>query len=67
MVALSAAQAQELPSVTGEQHDHEPVDLTRIEVRASPLPGTAEDLARPVEVLTGARLDEAKANSLGET
>ena len=32
-----------------------------------PAAGTAEDLARPVEVLAGERLDEAKANSLGET
>ena len=47
---------------------HEPPkDLATIEVHATPLSGTAEDLARPVEVLSGERLDEAKANSLGET
>ncbi len=46
---------------------HKPVDLNTVEVHANPLTGTAEDLARPVEVLTGERLDEAKANSLGET
>ena len=34
-------------------------------VRANPLARTAEDLARPVEVLAGERLDEAKASSLG--
>ncbi|MCW5580333.1 MAG: TonB-dependent receptor [Luteimonas sp.] len=42
-------------------------DLSTVIVRATPLPQTAEDLTRPVEVLAGARLDEAKANSLGET
>jgi iron complex outermembrane receptor protein len=46
---------------------HKPVDLNAVEVHATPLTGTAEDLARPVEVLTGDKLDEAKANSLGET
>lgn len=48
------------------RHD-DPVELDRVVVRASPLPSTAEDLARPVEVLSGARLDEAKSSSLGET
>jgi iron complex outermembrane recepter protein len=55
------AQAQSDP-----RHD-DPVELDRVVVRASPLPQTAEDLARPVEVLAGDRLDEAKSNSLGET
>ena len=45
----------------------EPRTLDAVEVKATPLPDTAENLARPVEVLSGARLDEAKANSLGET
>src|SRR3546814_20010980 len=36
-------------------------------VTASPLPDTVENLIRPVEVLAGARLDEAKSNSLGST
>lgn len=66
MIALPLAHAQGTLPVT-EEHDHQPVDLTRIQVRASPLPGTAEDLARPVEVLTGERLDAVKASSLGET
>ncbi|KGM52593.1 hypothetical protein N792_05905 [Lysobacter concretionis Ko07 = DSM 16239] len=50
-----------------QSHDHQPVDLTAVQVRATPLPGTTEDLVRPVEVLAGERLDAAKANSLGET
>ncbi|MFC3813825.1 TonB-dependent receptor [Lysobacter sp. GCM10012299] len=47
-------------------HDH-PTDLAGVEVKATPLAGTAEDLARPVEVLAGEKLDEMKANSIGET
>jgi iron complex outermembrane recepter protein len=57
-----------LPAVAQEDPRHdEPTDLDTVIVRATPLPKTAEDLTRPVEVLAGARLDEAKANSLGET
>jgi len=48
-------------------HDHQPKDLSGVEVKATPLVGTAEDLVRPVDVLAGAKLDEVKANSLGET
>lgn len=54
-------------SATAQDHDHEAVDLNAVEVRATPLAGTAEDLTRPVEILAGDKLDEAKANSLGET
>lgn len=58
-----AAHAQEAST-----HDsHKAVDLTAVEVRATPLAGTAEDLAQPVAVLTGEKLDESKASSLGET
>ena len=48
----------------GEQHVQE---LSRVQVSASPLSGSAEDLIRPVEVLAGERLDEARSNTLGET
>src|SRR5688572_20500680 len=58
---VAAASAQDDP-----RHD-KPKTIDTIEVHATPLAGTAEDLARPVEVLSGERLDEAKANSLGET
>src|SRR5688500_17536393 len=61
---LAPAGAQTAPPAPDP---HAPVDLTAIEVRATPLAGTAEDLARPVDVLAGEALDEAKANSLGET
>ena len=63
-LAAQAAGQVETPTAT---HDHQPTDLTAVEVHATPLAGTAEDLVRPVEVLAGERLDAAKANSLGET
>ncbi|MGQ4659979.1 TonB-dependent receptor domain-containing protein [Lysobacter sp. F6437] len=62
-----AAQAAAQVEVPTAGHDHQPTDLTAVEVHATPLAGTAEDLVRPVEVLAGERLDAAKANSLGET
>ena len=71
--ALPLATAFALLTLTGQagaqvdtRHD-EVKDLDTVQVRATPLPQTAEDLSHPVEVLSGARLDEAKANSLGET
>ncbi|HSM12132.1 MAG TPA: TonB-dependent receptor [Lysobacter sp.] len=69
LLALPLAHAQTaVAPLQAEAHDqHQPVDLTAVQVRATPLAGTAEDLARPVEVLAGERLDAAKANSLGET
>ena len=54
---------------TGRQHGHEdePRDLAAVEVRATPLADTAENLTLPVEILAGSRLDEARAGTLGET
>lgn len=66
LVASATAHAQEAPRQHDARHD-EVKDLSAIVVRATPLPQTAEDLTRPVEVLAGERLDEAKASSLGET
>lgn len=70
-LALALALASgALPAPVLAQDDprHDAIkDLSEIVVRATPLAKTAEDLARPVEVLAGERLDEAKANSLGET
>ncbi len=57
-----------LPVAAEDDPRHSEVkDLSAVIVRATPLPQTAEDLTRPVEILAGERLDEAKANSLGET
>lgn len=68
-LASSQAFAQSPPGArSGEDPRHDEVkDLSAVVVHATPLPQTAEDLARPVEILAGARLDEAKASSLGET
>ncbi|HEY0660402.1 MAG TPA: TonB-dependent receptor [Lysobacter sp.] len=66
ILPVASAQADEAQS-TSRHDSHDPTDLAGVEVHATPLAGTAEDLARPVEVLAGERLDEAKANSLGET
>ncbi|MGO4223422.1 TonB-dependent receptor [Lysobacter sp. TAF61] len=63
LAAQAAQPADEVP----DQHDHQTTDLAGVEVKATPLAGTAEDLARPVEVLSGEKLDEVKANSIGET
>ena len=69
LLATPTVFAKEASATRWQSHDsnHEPVDLTTVKVRATILPGTAEDLARPVAVLTGERLDAAKASSLGET
>jgi iron complex outermembrane receptor protein len=45
----------------------EPRKLDAVMVTASPLGGSAEEMAQPVEVLAGEKLDEAKAATLGET
>ncbi|HEY1139311.1 MAG TPA: TonB-dependent receptor [Lysobacter sp.] len=67
-LVLALAAALPLAAQADDQgHDHQPKDLSGVEVKATPLVGTAEDLVRPVDVLAGAKLDEVKANSLGET
>ena len=65
LLAVLPAQAQD----TGRQHGHEdePRNLAAVEVRATPLADTAENLTMPVEILAGSRLDEARAGTLGET
>lgn len=73
LLALSTppAIAQDAGDAAGHAHDHDyehgVTDLDALTVRANPLARTAEDLARPVAVLAGERLDEAKAGSIGET
>ncbi len=57
--------AQEAPPK--RQHERDPKDLAAVEVRATPLADTAENLTTPVDVLAGSKLDEAKAGTLGET
>ena len=70
MLALALAAA--LPAHAQDharQHDHDadPKTLDTVQVRATPLGDTAENLTMPVEILTGTRLEDAKAGTLGET
>ncbi|MDO5504958.1 MAG: TonB-dependent receptor [Pseudoxanthomonas suwonensis] len=57
--------AQESPR-QDQRHD-EPQHLDEVVVSATALPSTVEALVRPVDVLAGQRLDEAKAGTLGQT
>ena len=50
-----------------DTHDRHAKDLDAVVVTASPLQDTAATLSRPTEVLSGERLDESRAASLGET
>ena len=65
-LALACASGVAVAAAQDSRHE-EPTTLDTVEVHATPLPGTADSLTLPVEVLAGERLDEAKANSLGET
>ena len=65
LAAALPAQAQDATRQHG--HQDEPLDLKAVQVRATPLADTAENLTMPVEILAGTRLDEAKAGTLGET
>jgi iron complex outermembrane recepter protein len=57
-----------LPAIAQDDPRHdEPQELDRVVVTASPLGQTAEELSQPVEVLSGARLDQIKATTLGDT
>ena len=71
LAPFAAAQAQQAPQAEDHtrQHGHpsEPKNLQAVEVRATPLADTAENLTIPVEVLVGSKLDEAKAGTLGAT
>ena len=69
-IALALGTSPAVSPIAGaadQSHEHRPKTLEAVEVTATPLADTAESLAAPVEVLTGARLDEARASSLGET
>ena len=72
---LALALAAALPALAlaqdagqDDEHDHDrPRTLDVVEVTASPLRQGIEDLARPVDVLTGEELDARKSGTLGET
>lgn len=66
------AQDTAAPPATDSRHpvdssDRHAKDLDAVVVTASPLQDTAATLSRPTEVLSGERLDESRAASLGET
>src|SRR5690606_24838418 len=63
--APAMALAADDPTGQSDPRHDQTRTLEAVEVTATPLPDTAESLAIPVEVLAGARLDEAKASSLG--
>lgn len=71
--ALTAAILLALPTLAwaddaAERHGHDTArTLDTVEVTASPLRNAVDDIARPVEVLTGPELDARKAGTLGET
>ena len=64
----TAASPTATPAVdaSGDQA-HRHTDFKAIEVTGAVLPTTADEMSRPVDVLTGEKLDEAKASTLGET
>lgn len=69
---LQAQQAEPTPPSTDTRHqndtgDKHVKDLPRVVVTASALQDTADTLSKPIEVLAGARLDEQRAATLGET
>lgn len=61
------ALAQTAPVPDDPRHDDAVRTFDTLEVRATPLGDSAEDLTRPVEVLAGERLDEAKNQTLGDS
>src|SRR3546814_6879497 len=65
--ATTTSGAAPAPAVEAVQDDRHVKDLDSVIVTASPLPDTVENLIRPVEVLAGARLDEATSKQLGST
>ncbi|MGH8078856.1 MAG: TonB-dependent receptor plug domain-containing protein, partial [Lysobacter sp.] len=52
---------------TSDTRHQQPTDLDSVVVTASALRTSAEDLTQPAEVLSGSKLDAAKAPTLGET
>jgi iron complex outermembrane receptor protein len=55
------------PAAAAQDNHHHDQELKTIEVKGAILPTTADEMTRPVEVLSGEKLDEAKASTLGET
>lgn len=56
-----------MPDDQQDTRHQDPKTLDTVTVTASPLRGGTEDLAKPVEVLAGERLDDVRGATLGET
>ena len=65
LLPASATAAE--PAAAGDSRHDTPAELDEVVVFATPLRQSAESLAQPVEILSGERLDEARATTLGET
>ena len=56
------------PALAQDRHaDQHQTELDAVEITGVLLPTTVDEMTRPVEVLSGEKLDEAKAGTLGET
>lgn len=66
---LTQAVAQDAtgPSSPSDTRHDKATSLDAVVVTATPLQSSAEELAQPVEVLSGEKLDEARGATLGET
>ena len=64
---VSAPAFAATPASPEDPHHDAPVELDQVVVTSHSLRTSAEDMAQPVEVLTGEKLDEARGTTLGET
>jgi iron complex outermembrane recepter protein len=67
LLALAGAASATETGPAPQQENPHAAELKTIEVKGMVLPTTADEMSRPVEVLSGEKLDEAKAGTLGET
>ena len=66
-LALTWPVSAATPNASDDPRHEDPTDLDEIVVTSHALRDTADALSKPVEVLSGERLDESRAASLGET
>ncbi len=66
-LTLAIAVALSSPIAAAQDHGDREQQLDRIVVTASPLRQSADDIARPVEVVAGKALDDARSGTLGDT
>lgn len=67
--AFAADTGAPAPAADSDPQDarHQPKTLDTVQITASPLATSAEEMTQPAEILGGEQLDEAKAATLGET